>query len=162
MDFINTKISTLGPSRLDGVHMVYDYIEVIDNGQAVKIDNVIAANAVDAGLTAGAIASFYILELPINPNAKFLFALEVDGIKRVDPTIREAIKPPSFGMKALKSVLISDSYPVCLFWLLFNVLWGIPAILVFITKCAGTKKENENHEKALAVIGKAEAAGFRI
>jgi hypothetical protein len=176
LELSNVRLNAVGRSQVfgDGAekHTLYDYIEVIEDQSAQKINQVLVPDGIDADLKLGATGSLYLVPVPENPKLKYLFATEFAGIKRADSGAKKSITP-SHGIfiTMLKAAILPLSgkidgpilYLTSMIWIGINfVTFFIPTILSIMYRLNMQKEEKARLAVAFSFIEQVRAKGYAI
>jgi hypothetical protein len=160
MELSNVYISATGAGTEYGQGerrgFLYDYIEVIENSQARKINHVMVPEVVDAGFDAGAKGTFYLAQMPQNMAVNYLYDSEVNGITRIDNLAEERLKPANDNILIqLIGGYLPSGWPFAtvFFWAGFNLITlGVPGFLLFLRNASKNKQIEANYQVTLKQI----------
>jgi hypothetical protein len=176
IELSNVRLNAVGRSQVFGEggdkQTLYDYIEIIGDHSAQKINQVLVPDEIDAGIKLGSTCSLYMVPVPENPKLTYLFATEFAGIKRSDPNAKKSIAP-SHGivLTVLKAAALPLAgkidgpllYLTSAIWMGVNfVTFFIPAILFLMYRFNVQKEEKARLAVALSFIDQVRMKGYAI
>jgi hypothetical protein len=176
IELSNVRLNAVGRSQVFGEgadkQTLYDYIEIIADQSAQKINQVLVPDEINAGLKLGATGSLFMVPVPENPKLKYLFATEFAGIKRTDPDTKKNIAP-SHGIvvTVLRAAILPLSgkvdgpilYLSGMVWIGINfVTFFIPTILSLMYRLNLQKEEKARLSIACSFIDTVRLKGYVI